>query len=237
MASQRILCGSIYVALAFGLLVSVASATQPVVHSKSLAANTNNKKATPVTVDRDAEARATQLVRSHLPNLKEILRRLRENEPGEYAKAIRDLARSARKLEVAENRADGSFDLELELLKSQTEVNLLTARLQVRDSTRDRKQLRVAAERLQAAQISKAKHDVQVLRDRLNRAQKQLELAQQRLQTRQANPEGQLEKSYTNLLRKAGRALAEPSETKPNRNDRKDRSPNSKNKTTDGPNG
>lgn len=234
MASQSKVSGkSICLALALGLLANVVFATQPVVNSKSLAANSNSKPAAPSAIDPEAESKAIKLVQSHLPNLKEILRRLRENEPGEYAKAIRDLARSARKLEWAENRADGSFDLELELLKSQTEVNLLTARLQVRDNARDRKQLRVAAERLQSAQIAKAKHDVQVLRERLARTQKQLNVAQQRLQERQTNAEEQLETTYSNLLRKAGRATSNKAENKPSRNDREPRSSQSRNKAID----
>ena len=158
-----------------------------------------------IQISPESETKANQLVIIHLPELKNILRRLRESEPQEYAKAIHDLARSARKLELAESRADGGFEIELQLLKSQTEVNLLTARLRVRDSNRDRKQLKLALARFHLAQIERTKYEVEALRNRLKYTQKQLTSAEQRLESKRQLTTEQLEKNYLRLIRKAGR--------------------------------
>lgn len=202
-------------------------ASDGLVNSASLANNTGNKRSTPAqdrsvqdrnALDREAEAKAIRMVESHLPELNPILQRLREKEPREYAKAIRDLARSEKKLELASHRNDGSFEIEVEWLQAQTEVNLLSARLKVRDNARDRKQLKTAVTRLQNAQVAKAEHEVKVFRDRLARAQKLLDAAEQRLKTKQENSDDQIEKMYTGLIRKAGRELdPEKKTTRPNR--------------------
>lgn len=183
-----------------------AVAARPATNSKSLA--DSGKKSTPTTpipVDRESEAKANELIQLHLPELKDVLKRLRADQPREYNRAIRDLSKSARKLELAKNRDERLYDIEVDLLKAQNQVNLLTAKLKVRDSESDRKQLRSSAEQLQRAQVARGEYDVEVLRARLERTQQQLGAAQKRLETRRNNTNEQIEKSYLGMLRKAGR--------------------------------
>ena len=178
-------------------------------------ASTNSKsvadtgiKSTPQTlirVDRETESKAVGLVNAHLPELKDVLNRLRADQPRQYDRAIRDLAKSVRKLDLAKNRDHQLYEIELELLKAQNQVNLLTAKLKVRDSQSDRKQLRNAVARLQQAQFARAQYDVEMYRQRLERAKQQLDAAGARLEAKQSDPDQQLEKSYLGLLRKAGR--------------------------------
>jgi hypothetical protein len=206
MARAALLLGIAFVTLV-ACPLSLLTAMQPVVNPKASPANNDPKDtaADKALIDTESEAKATSLVVTHLPQLKPILRQLRENEPNEYAKAVRDLARSAKKLELAQSRSDRAFEVELELLQAQTEVNLLTARLRVRDNPRDRKLLRTGVARLQSAQLTRAEYEVQLLRERLARTQKQLDSAQQRLQGKQTATDEQVEKTYSSLLRKAGR--------------------------------
>ncbi|MDG2220817.1 MAG: hypothetical protein P8L85_05520 [Rubripirellula sp.] len=212
------LCPFIILTISLGLLTNVLLATPPKNHAETTAEGNDKQIASkPTQIDKESEAKANQLVAIHLPELKNILRRLRESEPQEYAKAIHDLARSARKLEIAKNRTNGGFEVELQLLKSQTEVNLLTARLRVRDSSRDRKQLRSALTRFQTAQFERTKYEVQTLRDRLERTQKLLASAEQRLESKQQLSTEQFEKNYLRLIRKAGREPIGQNDAKPNR--------------------
>lgn len=160
--------------------------------------------------ERDAERRETerivqQLVQAHLPELTKVLSQLRAVQPQEYDRVIKDLAKSARKLETAQNRDQQLFEIEVELLQAEHHASLLTARLKVRDSESDRKRLRDAAKRLQQAQIARAEYDVNAFRQRLARSQQQLESAVARLEARKNEAEDQLEKSYLSMLRKAGR--------------------------------
>ena len=152
--------------------------------------------------DRDTELAATQLVETHLPDLKPVLNHLRTDDPNQYNLAIRDLAKSARRLETSKKRDSELYDIDVELLQAQSSVRLLAAKLKVRDNQADRKRLREAAARLQQAELARAKFDVRVLQERLERTQKSLTAAQLRLASKQASD---LEKTYTGLLRKAGR--------------------------------
>ncbi len=183
---------------------------RPATNSKSLA--DSGKKPTPkspIPVDRNTEAIAIELVETHLPELDDVLKRLRGDRAREYDRAIRDLARSARKLELLKNRDERLYEIELELLKAQHQVNLLMAKLKVRDSQSDRGLLRTAARRLQQAQLTRADYDVEQFRQRLEKAKQQLAAAETRLKAKQLDPENQLEKSYLGMLRKAGRELNE----------------------------
>jgi len=179
---------------------------EAITNSKSVA--DTGKKPTPqapIPVDREIESKAIGLVQSHLPELKNVLDRLRADHPRQYDRAIRDLAKSVRKLELAKNRDEQLYELELELLKAQNQVNLLTAKLKVRDSELDRKTLRDSAARLQQAQVARIQYDVEMYRQRLARAKQQLDAAGERLEAKQNEPELQLEQTYLGLLRKAGR--------------------------------
>lgn len=174
--------------------------------SRSLA--DTGKKPTPqspIQVDRETESKSIGLVKAHLPELDDVLNRLRADQPRQYDRAIRDLAKSVRKLELAENRDEQLYEIELELLKAQTQVNLLTAKLKVRDSQSDRKKLRNSVARLHQAHLTRIQYDVELYRQRLARAKQQFDAAQERLETKQSDHEQQLEKSYQGLLRKAGR--------------------------------
>jgi hypothetical protein len=190
---------------------------RPAKNSKSLAeaSNTSAAKTPQPTVDREIEAKSLELVNAHLPELRGVLKRLRADKPREYDRAIRDLAKSARKLEQAKNRDEHLYDIEVESLKAQNQVNLLTATLKVRDRQSDRQRLREAAARLQQAQLARARYDVELYRQRLQRAQQQLDAAQGRLESRDSDPDQQLEKLYQVLLRKAGREPATKKKSEP----------------------
>ena len=127
-------------------------------------------------VDRESERWSSSLVQAHLPELTNVLRQLRAVQPQEYERVIKDLAKAARKLELAQNRDQRLFEIEVELLQAEHHTSLLTAKLKVRDSESDRKRLRDAAKRLHDAQITRAQYDVDVMRLRLARSQQQLEL-------------------------------------------------------------
>lgn len=168
----------------------------------------------PTPVDRDTIQRANNLVSSHLPSLKSVLARLRDDQPREYDRAVRDLARSARKLDSAKSRDERLYELELELLQAQTEATLLTAKLKVRDNAADRRRLKNAAVRLQQAQISRSEYDIAMYKQRLERTQQLLKAAEEKLAQKQQNRDEAVEKSYSTMLRKAGRESGKSGDSK-----------------------
>lgn len=202
-----------YTTFALALLLLGGSGSWAATNSKTVAdsGEAKRKQTAQPAVDQETEAKALKLVQAHLPELKDVLKRLRVREPREYDRAVRDLVKSARKLEQAKNRDERLFDLEVELLKSQNQVNLLTAKLKVRDSKTDRKKLRESLDRLNTAQVLRAQYDVDVYTERLERAQKLLEVAEKRLKSKR---DIDIDKSYSGLLRKAGREAERPAKAK-----------------------
>ncbi len=167
----------------------------------------NNKQSDSARMDPQVESAALELVQTHLTELNGVLERLRADDPRQYVRAITDLAKSAKKLEVARNRDERLFEIEVETLQATNAVNLLTAKLKVRDNASDRKLLRKAVSRLQQAQLARAQYDVDALRTRLERTGQQLKSAQDRLDVKRQGGDQQLEKVYATFLRKAGRQV------------------------------
>ena len=145
------------------------------------------------------------LVQDHLPELKKLLENLKKENPRQYDAAIRDLAKSARRLTTIKNRDEEWFEIEVEMLKTQSSIKLLTAKLKVRDSQADRKLLRDTAKRLHQAELAKAQYNVRYLQERADKAQQQLSTAKTRLESIEDNSESRLEKSYLGFLKNAGR--------------------------------
>ncbi len=202
------------------LLIPLASADLPATNARSLADNRTTSSESEATAEtRDTERVVQDLVQSHLPELTSVLKQLRNVQPEAYERALRDLFKAARRLELAEKRDQRLFEIEVELLQAQYQASLLTARLKVRDSESDRRKLRNAAARLQQAQIRRTEYDVDVFRKRLERAQKQLDSAVTRLKSRKNDADAQLDKSYQMMLRKAGRDIQQ-SESKTRRPDK-----------------
>ena len=170
-------------------------------------------------VNVENERLAQGLVQSHLPELKPILKQLKTDHPRHYERAVRDLAQSARKLDVAQKRDERLFDIEVELLKAETQASLLAAKLTVRDHASDRQSLQQAVSRLLIAKTSKARYDVAMYRKRLERDQKLLETAEQRLSRFQQESNSVIKESYLSMLRKAGRKPDETERRKKNRTD------------------
>jgi hypothetical protein len=137
--------------------------------------------------------------------LQSVLKQLRETQPRQYEAAIRQLSKAANRLETSRSRDPQLFEIELEVLQAEQQVSLLIARLKVRDSRSDRQKLRDAAERLQRSQTTRAEYEVEAIRQRIAKSQQQLDSAINRVETRKKDASELLEKSYQNMLRKAGR--------------------------------
>ncbi|KAA5544580.1 hypothetical protein FYK55_09695 [Roseiconus nitratireducens] len=156
-------------------------------------------------LDRELEKNVLQMVDSHLPELKVLLDRLRSKDPGQYEAAIRNLANSSRRLQAAKKRGEEAFELEVEVVKARSAVNLLVAKLKLRDRAADRKALREATEHLERAELARSRYEYSVWQQRLEKMRQQVNTVQERLQTKERRFDENLQQSYENYLRKAGR--------------------------------
>ena len=151
------------------------------------------------------EQLALQLTSAHLPQLTPLLQQLKNDQTRQYERAIADLARSAKKLNAAQKRDEQLFQVELEILKAETEANLIAAKLKVRDKLQDRNKLREAVARLQAAKQVKMEYEVEILRKRLARDQTLLAAAEQNLSDFEEDSSRNVDAIYFTLLLKANR--------------------------------
>ncbi len=165
----------------------------------------NSKSKTNASLDLGLERAAIDLVTNQLPELAPVIQQLRKSHPDQYNNAIRDLARSARRLEAAKNRGEEIYEIEAALLKAQTHARLLTAKLKVRDRDSDRKELRAAVEAMVAIELELVQHEIRVTKQKIEKAKQQLSGAEERLAEKQNHLDEHLEKTYLNFLRKAGR--------------------------------
>ena len=127
-----------------------AKTQNSLVQTKNRELNTENEKL------------AQNLVEEHLPDLMPLLKQLKSDKSKQYEKAIWDLSRSARKLSLTRKRDARLFDIELELLKAETNANLIAARLKVRDKPEDRDNLREAVTRMRSAQEGKFRYEIKL---------------------------------------------------------------------------
>lgn len=148
---------------------------------------------------------ALRLVRQYLPELEPMLDRLRQSDAKQFKRATAELARWSRRLELAQKRDQRLYEIEVESLKAEAEVNLLTARLKVRDDAADRERLKTAMARLQQAKLARGQYDVEMLTVKMKRVQQQLKTARERLQTMRSNVNDDPDAAYVDQLRKAGR--------------------------------
>lgn len=163
------------------------------------------KKAPPRKLDQEQERGVLQMVHDHLPEIKVLLDQLREKEPRQYDAAIMNLAKSSRRLQAARKRGEAAFELEVQVVQAQSAINLLVAKLKVRDNKADRAALRDATQRLELAEFSRAKHDVAQMRSRLDKLQDQLQVAEKRLGEKQSQRDENIERAFQIYLRKSGR--------------------------------
>ncbi len=210
LSSAFLACALIVVSLAIQAiwLISPARAADPVPDAQSLAESSpseSNNQPQRGRVDPQAEQRALDLVHSHLPELTKLLQQLRSDNPRQYELAIRDLTKSSRRLEFAKNRDEELYQIEVDLLKIQSSLKIHTAKLKVRDNQADRQALRQAAQRLLEVEIARAKYNVRICSERVQRADQQLAAADERLKKLQQDGQPQLKRKIASLLRTAGR--------------------------------
>lgn len=157
------------------------------------------------TIDEQVERGVLRMVQNHLPDIKVLLDQLRINEPQQYDSAIRNLAKSSRRLETAKKRGEELFELEVHIVQAQSSINLLIAKLKIRDNKRDRQALMEATKRFQQAEIARAQYEVTQLKSRLERMTTQLQNAEKRLNEKQVQFDDNVESGFKTYLRKSGR--------------------------------
>ena len=155
------------------------------------------------------EAVALALVQRHLPELASVLGPLQTANPGEYRKAIADLAVEARKLDDLRAKNPGRADLALEDLKARTRVELIAAQLASSPDPGKASELHRAIEarvdqtiRRHQFEVDQNEANVKRLRENLDRAEANRDKARTELQKAQAARDARIENRYQALIPK-----------------------------------
>ena len=124
------------------------------------------KKAPEAPTDEEAsrEAQALAFVRLHHAELRDLLDRLKKHNPGEFDKAVRQIAQTSERLERLREREPERHRVELELWKVDSRVRLLVARLtmtndqalvdEIKDLLAERVELRLHLLRLERERLA-----------------------------------------------------------------------------------
>lgn len=155
-------------------------------------------------IDPEMERKVLEMVEQHLPDVKILLNQLRAKNQTQYGSAIRTLAKSAKRLETAKKRSEEIFELEVEVVKAQSSINLLVAKLRIRNNAKDRKALRNATTENYQAGLARDKHEFALWQERLKKMQKQVNAIEQRIADKESNATKQIDSSFKANLRKAG---------------------------------
>jgi hypothetical protein len=94
------------------------------------------------TVTPEREAAVLTFVKRNHAELASLLEHLKESQPKEYERAIRELYRTSERLTQIHDRDREQYDLEVRLWKTQSRIQLLTARLQMGESDQLRRELK-----------------------------------------------------------------------------------------------
>jgi hypothetical protein len=149
--------------------------------------------------DAERETAALAFVGEHHPELATLLARLKPMRPAEYAKAVRELAQTSRSLEDLKARDPRRYELGLDVWKTRSRVELLTARLASEPSARPSPELESQLRQAVEAQI-----DAQTRQQRFERDQTELRLTRlnENLKRLEANRDAIVASRVQTLLKK-----------------------------------
>ncbi|GIX05202.1 MAG: hypothetical protein KatS3mg114_1071 [Planctomycetaceae bacterium] len=173
----------------------------------------------PATLSEQAQTATLQFVRQHLPELYELIERLRDSAPDEYQQAVHDLHQTYLRLQRSQERTPERYELELQEWKINTRIRLLTARLAMNAHPSLEQDLRAL---LRERQIIR-QHLLEEERDRL---QKRIQQIDRQLQDQRERGETHLEREFQRLKQLA--AHSDPEALRPRPSATKTKTPPAK---------
>src|SRR5262245_28418868 len=122
-----------------------------------------------IAVTPEREAAVTTFVQRNHPELAELLRYLKNGQPSEYERAIREISRTIERLTLISERDSLQYELEVAAWTAQSRVQLLAAKLKMESTDELQKELRTALAAQNDAKLALLKHERQKASDRLSK--------------------------------------------------------------------
>jgi hypothetical protein len=130
------------------------------------------KEVVPVTPER--EAAAAQFVAEQHPELAELLKHLKETNPRQYEKAVRELFATSEHLAQVQSSDKQRYELELQVWKLHSRLQLLSAKLTMNPSENLKQELKTILAEQYDARRAVLSYDRDKIRDRMKKAEKDL---------------------------------------------------------------
>lgn len=122
----------------------------------------------------EREAAVMTFVKLNHPDLEMLLTHLKQSEPKEYEKAVRDLTRVIDRLAASKDRDADMYELELRSWKAQSRLQLLSARQAMGASDDLRDEMREVIREQGEVRTEILKREKQRIQDRLTRIESEL---------------------------------------------------------------
>ena len=122
-----------------------------------------------------------ELAKKHLNELLPVLKHLKNHSPQQYEKAMRDLDRSAKRLDSIKNRDSKLFDISVREWKTRGHVDLLKAKVRIKKSDVDQKEILQQLQLLHDIELERLKRELAILDERLVASAERLRQTKQML--------------------------------------------------------
>jgi len=124
-----------------------------------------DKKLRPLAPSEDSPG--FELAKKHLNELLPVLKHLKNHSPQQYEKAMRDLDRSAKRLDSIKNRDSKLFDISVREWKTRGHVDLLKAKVRIKKSDVDQKEILQQLQLLRDIELERLERELAILDERI----------------------------------------------------------------------
>ena len=124
-----------------------------------------DKKLRPLAPSEDSPG--FELAKKHLNELLPVLKHLKNHSPQQYEKAMRDLDRSAKRLDSIKNRDSKLFDISVREWRTRGHVDLLKAKVRIKKSDADQKEILQQLQLLRDIELERLERELAIVDERL----------------------------------------------------------------------
>jgi len=178
----------------------------------------------PVTITPEREAAVMTFIDRNHPELGDLLTHLRDSQPDAYDQAVKELFRTTERLASIKERDPAQYELEITVWKSQSRVQLLSAKMKMAVTEDLKKELRTALGEQSDAKLALTKHERKKAADRVSKLDDDIQrftserekIIDRQLQLLTRNAEGRGGKAGTKAAVKSnGKKPTQPAITTP----------------------
>ena len=146
----------------------------------------------------EREQAALDFVAEHHPKLAKLIAPLKDSNPREYQRAVKELFRTSERLAGIRTKDPARYELELDAWKLQSHVRLLAARMTMDDDPEIEQELRAMLRK-------KADNQLKLLQNERESLQARLKQVETQIEQKFKSPDDYVQQEYDRLLKRTDR--------------------------------